>query len=106
VGQNPDGSYSWTGRYKNLPIIDVSPQEGARCIILLDPDARNASVFENLLCIDRTGQAVWVAKLPSTTDVFLNMHIVGNEIRAYTWEGFLVFLDKESGVTTRTEFVK
>jgi len=72
VSENADGSHSWPGRYNGALIKSAIPiGAGERCILLLDPDASQRPVFENLFCIDRKGKVIWVAQLPENPDVFV-----------------------------------
>jgi outer membrane protein assembly factor BamB len=107
VFRNVDNFYSWSGDYDGLPIVAVIPLKGARrCVLLLDHGAKSVSNFRNLLCIDQAGEPVWVAKLPSTTDTFKRVWEEDDIIKANTWDGFLVRLDKNTGVQLEIKFVK
>ena len=52
-----DGSYACSGSYEGASIKSVLPMDdGAYCVLLLDPDANEAQAFENLICINRAGR--------------------------------------------------
>ncbi len=90
-----------------MPIKQAIPlNNGNRCILLLDPDATKRPAFENLLCIDRKGTAVWVAKLPTSLDVFLDATITRDGLEAHTWSGMNVVLDQNTGAELKRTFVK
>jgi hypothetical protein len=60
--QRDDGSIICSGTFEGASIKSAIPlADGARCILLLDPDASSASAFENLMCIDRAGDLIWRA---------------------------------------------
>jgi len=107
VSQNADGSYAWSGQYNGVSIVRVIPLDGvSRCVLLLDPDASQRQAFENLLCIDRGGGAVWTARLHTSPDVFLGIVPTDEGIWANTWSGWRVLLDPNTGAELRGSFVK
>jgi hypothetical protein len=107
VSQNADGSYSWSGQYNGAPIKRAVPSEdGNYCILLLDPDANNGRSFENLLCVDRTGNPVWTAKLPETQDVFVDIALTREGLQAWTWSCFMILLDRSTGAELKRVFTK
>jgi hypothetical protein len=65
---------------------------GKRCVLLLDPDANQRLAFDNLLCIDQQGKAIWTAKLPTSSDVFVYIDLMTEGIWANTWSGFKVLI--------------
>ena len=107
VSQRFDGSKSWSGQYNGVAIKSAVPIDGGkRCILLLDPDANQRSAFENLLCIDQNGNAVWTAKLPTSADVFVTIDAKEEGVWANTWSGFRVLIDEHSGTELKRAFVK
>jgi hypothetical protein len=93
--------------YNGAAIKRAIPIEGgSRCILLLDPDASKRSVFEDLLCIDRSGRLVWMAGLPSNPDVFLEVALTSEGIVANTWSGLKILLDQRTGRELKRIFVK
>lgn len=107
VFRNPDGSYSWSGQYKDAAIKCAVPsQDGKQCILLLDPDASERSAFENLLCIDQKGDLVWSAKPPTSPDVFLDVTSTPEGLLTRTWSGVKLLLDQHTGTELKRTFVK
>lgn len=107
VSRNPNGSYSWSGQFNGADIKCVAPSDnGTHCVLLLDPDASKRSAFENLLCIDRNGAPVWIAKLPTSPDVFLNLISTSEGLVATTWSGLQILLDQHTGAELKRTFVK
>jgi hypothetical protein len=74
VYRDADGSLSWSGQYYGVVIESALPiDDGKQCIVLLDPDASQRLIFENLLCIDQKKNVIWTAKLPSMPDRFVRI---------------------------------
>jgi hypothetical protein len=96
-----------SGRFEGASIKSAIPLDnGARCILLLDPDASSASVFENLVCIDRGGDLIWRARLPTGPDVFVAVAQASEGIVATTWSGLSILLDVDSGREQARSLVK
>jgi hypothetical protein len=107
VLRQADGSLLWSGRYYGMDIKAAVPtDDGKRCILLLDPDARQRSVFENLLCIDQEGSVIWTAKLPDRPDCFVAIDPREEGIWANSWSCFRVLIDKNSGAELERIFTK
>ena len=107
VSRRSDGSQSCSGQYNDIPIRSAVPiDDGKRCILLLDPDASQRSVFENLLCIDQNGSAFWTAKLPDRPDCYVSIDLREEGIWANSWSCFRVLIDKHSGVELERIFTK
>ena len=105
VFREDDGSLTWRGLYKGVPIKDVMPV-GGECIILLDPDAGKQPVFKNLLRIGRGGYPRWLADLPASPDAFIDMRSERAGVSARTWSGYTIRIDPNSGRHLGQEFVK
>lgn len=107
VSQAADGTVSWLGFYDGIVIKSAIPNgRRDRCVLLLDPDASQLPVFENLLCIDLNGVRVWTATLPSSPDVFVDITPNPEGISARTWSGFDVLIDEKTGAELRRRFAK
>jgi hypothetical protein len=92
---NPDGAYSSSGLYNGATLKGAIPMpDGYRCVILIDPDTNTNTVFENLLCIDRSGAILWKAKLPTSPDVFVDVRDAPEGLLAAAWSGIQVTLDE------------
>jgi len=101
------GSTICSGCFEGAVIKSAIPLDnGARCILLLDPDASSASAFENLVCIDRAGAVVWRARLPTSPDVFVAVLQVPEGVLAKTWSGLSILLDLDSGREQARSLVK
>lgn len=97
----------WSGQYHGCSIKNAIPlNEGETCILLLDPDAVSDKQFRNLLCIDDSGRSSWIAELPSSPDVFVNVKVTEQGVVANTWSGFMLVLGKRSGKEINRKFVK
>lgn len=107
VSRNADGSYSWSGKYAGIDIKCALPSDdGKRCVLLLDPGASRRPIYENLLCIDESGQRIWVARLPDSTDAFVSVHPSGEVLRATSWSGWSLLLEPDTGAEIKRTFVK
>jgi hypothetical protein len=107
VFQNEDGSYSWLGQYNGMSIRTAIPMdEGACCVLLIDPDASDRSAFKNLLCINVNGQPTWIAELPTSPDVLLDVSLSSEGLIAHTWSGIQVLLDSNYGGELDRKFNK
>jgi hypothetical protein len=73
---------------------------------LLDPEASQRPVFENLLCIDRREVPVWSAKLLDNPDFFVSADQTDAGISATTFSGWLVVLDQNTGIRLKRVFTK
>jgi hypothetical protein len=102
-----DGAVSWSGLYQDTPVKQAIPVDGGeRCILLLDPDASRDQTFENLICVDRSGDCVWTAKLPAQPDAFLEVMSNDEGVWAQTWSGWRMLLDRKTGAELRRSFAK
>ena len=107
VSRNPDGSHSCSGRYHGAAIKRAVPTEdGEYCILLLDWDGNRRLVFENLLCIDRKGNPIWTAKLPSMPGCIVPIAPAPRGLLATTCSGFRLRLDEQTGAQMKIAFVK
>ena len=105
--QRDGGSTICSGRFEGATIKSAIPLDnGTRCVMLLDPDASSAPAFENLVCIDRAGDLVWRAHLPTSPDVFVAVAQVSEGIVAKTWSGLSILLDLDNGREQARSFVK
>jgi hypothetical protein len=96
-----------SGQFGGAAIKSAIPLgNGARCILLLDPVASDATAFENLVCVDRAGAVIWRARLPTSPDVFVSVALVPEGVQAKTWSGVSILLDVDSGREQARSFVK
>ena len=79
---------------------------GARCVILLDPNASEKAAFKNLFCAERDGTIAWTAELPETHDRFMDIQMGKDGLHAHSWSSFNVTLNATTGQAIRYEFTK
>jgi hypothetical protein len=101
------GNYSSTGSVAGISIKSAIPiDQGRKCIVLMNPDANMNNEFRNLKCIDESGAVIWIAKLPSIPDVFLDIETHHGNVLAKTWSGHSILIDAHSGIELRRVFTK
>jgi len=67
-------------------------------IILLDYyEASQAKLRANLRRLKMTGEVVWMASAPGSSDIFINVDLRGGRLVAWTWEGFMMTVDHDTG---------
>ncbi len=101
-------SVEWSGKPKGYRVQNVIELMDSDCsIVLLDP-SQESRTFQNIICIDFKGSIAWEADLPGSNagDVYLRVLYLDNCIIAYSWSGFKVELDSQSGDIVSREFVK
>jgi len=108
VVQGADGSLKPHGLYRGQNVKTALPIEhGAKCVLLLDGDARLTGSFENLFCIDRDGNVAWIAPLPTShDDTFVEISLGNDGLRAHSWSCYRLVLDPQSGKVLSEEFTK
>jgi hypothetical protein len=103
--RSDDGSVTWKGTYKGMPVQSAIPVDGD-CVIMLNSDASKERIFRNLFRIGCDGRQRWLAELPAEPDVFLDVQRDGDALMAHTWSGFRMRVDPATGKTRSQEFVK
>jgi hypothetical protein len=108
VIQEADGTLKWHGLYRGKKVKNALPiEQGAKCILLLDPDACLSGAFNNLFCIDRRGSVVWTAPLPTShDDTFVEMNLGNDGLHANSWSCYHLVFDPRSGKVLSQVFVK
>jgi len=101
-----DGAISWNGSYQGMKVVAALPMDAARCLVLLDMAASKQEVFENLICVERTGNVVWKAELPDQPDAFVKFELTADGLRAWTWSAWMLRLDPATGKAIERQFVK
>ena len=101
-----DGAITWSGSYRGMKVVAALLIDGTRCLVLLDTAASEEKVFENLLCVERSGGVVWKAELPDQPDAFVKFEMTAGGLLAWTWSGWNLKLDIATGKTIIREFVK
>ena len=66
-------------------------------------DVRNG---RNLVATDRNGAEIWRAKPVISKDCFTAIRWDGVSLTAYTWSGYKVCVDPDTGEVTVLEFTK
>lgn len=107
VFRREDGSIGWKGSFKGMAVVDALPMDdSSKCLILLDLMASEEQAFENLLCVERTGNVVWRVALVEGPDTIVRFQMSPQGLSAWTWSGWLVKLDPLTGQIIEREFVK
>jgi hypothetical protein len=106
VFRGEDGAVGWSGGYRGTKVNAALPIDEARCLILLDTGASKREVFENLLCVDRSGKEVWKAQPPDQPDSFVKFEMTAGGLYAWTWSAWMVRLDPTTGKIIERQFVK
>ena len=89
-------------------IVAIITIPGTSDALLLEDYWEGPKVFANLSRVREDGTVVWRAAppLPTSSDSWTQARVEGTEVTAYSWSGFLVRLDLESGQEISREFVK
>jgi hypothetical protein len=106
VFRRDDGSISWSDYRGRKVKVALPLAGGARCIVLLDYDAREKKGFKNLFCIERDGTVAWTAELYGPFDMFLTAELGEEGLVAYAATGYSVTMSPETGEVIRADFVK
>jgi hypothetical protein len=103
------GEVLWSGAIDQVKTDSVLPLGNSDdAIVLLDRMARKGR-FPNLLRIDRNGEILWRAELPSSSDpneAYVSVEVEGDTIRANSWSGYRVRLSADSGRIAESTFTK
>ena len=76
-------------------------------IVLLDyQEASQSKVWANLRRVRPTGDIVWAASTPSSSDIFTNVDWRDGRLVAWTWECFMITVDQETGRPVEVIFTK
>src|SRR5260370_37400806 len=76
-------------------------------IVLLDHyQASQSKVWVNLRRLKSTGDVVWAASTPSSSDIFTDVDWRDGRLVARTWECFMITADQETGGPVEGLFTK
>ena len=76
-------------------------------IVLLDyHEASQSKVWANLRRVRSTGDIVWAASTPSSSDIFTDVDWRDGRLVAWTWECFMITVDQETGRPVEVIFTK
>ena len=76
-------------------------------IVLLDyHEASQSKVWANLRRVRSTGDVVWAASAPNSSDIFTNVDWRDGRLVAWTWECFMITVDQETGRPVEVIFTK
>jgi hypothetical protein len=76
-------------------------------IVLLDYyQASQSKVRANLRRLKSTGEVVWAASTPSSSDIFTDVDWRDGHLVARTWECFMITVDQETGSPVEALFTK
>lgn len=107
---HPAGTVIWQGKPLGCSIEKAVPLLGGTgCILLLDPGDFFESEFRyqgNIVFINSKGEMIWIAEVPVTKDVFVDMKLEANALIAYSWSGYRAQIDIENGKITNLLFTR
>jgi len=76
-------------------------------IVLLDYDqASRSKLWANLRKLKSTGDVVWAASTPGSSDIFTDVDWRDGRLVAWTWECFKITVDQETGRPVDVLFTK
>jgi outer membrane protein assembly factor BamB len=76
-------------------------------IVLLDYyQASQSKLWANLRRVNSTGTLVWAASAPGSSDIFTDIAWRDGRLVAWTWEGFMITVDQETGKPVDVIFTK
>jgi hypothetical protein len=76
-------------------------------IVLLDYEqASRSKLWANLRRLKSTGELVWAASTPSSSDIFTDVDWCDGRLVASTWECFKITVDQETGRPVDVLFTK
>jgi hypothetical protein len=76
-------------------------------IVLLDYyQASQSKLWANLRRVKSAGDVVWASSAPGSSDIFTNVDWRGGRLVAWTWEGFMITVDQETGKPVDLLFTK
>ena len=76
-------------------------------IVLLDYyQASQSKLWENLRRVNSAGTLVWAASAPGSSDIFTDIAWRDGRLVAWTWEGFMITVDQETGKPGDAIFAK
>jgi hypothetical protein len=76
-------------------------------IILLDHyQASQSKIWANLRRMKSTGEVVWATSPPNSSDIFTNVDCRDGRLVAWTWQGFMITVDQETGKPVEALFTK
>jgi|GEM_PF-6796463 len=80
---------------------------GGDWIVLFDSyEIGKRGYCSNLQRVDGNGTVLWTAQLPSSTDVFSDVDFRDDSLVAWSWDGYRVTLDTETGSILTKIFTK
>ena len=89
--------------------IDVSktlPCSDGQVVLLDYYQASQSKIRANLRRLTSTGDLVWAASPPNPGDLFTNVDYRDGRLVAWTWEGFMITIDLETGKPLEALFTK
>ena len=76
-------------------------------IVLLDYyQASQSKLWANLRRVDSAGTVVWAASAPGSSDIFTDIAWRDQRLVVWTWEGFMITVDQETGKPVDVIFTK
>lgn len=68
--------------------------------------ASQSKIRANLRRLTSTGELVWAACPPNSGDVFTDVDYRDGRLVAWTWQGFMITIDQETGKVAEAPFTK
>lgn len=102
------GRVVWRGQPLGYSVQMVLPTPSSDAfLVLLRYDRGPTTAFRNLLRLQPDGAVVWQAELPDRGyDAYTDVEWRNHVLTAFSWSGFLVVLDPDSGRILSTRFTK
>ena len=102
------GEVRWHGRPEGHPVSSIAPiPDSEDCLVLLDRDVQpRPQHFENALRVGPDGTTRWRGELPQAPDVYVEIDWAAEGPVAWSWSGFMVRLDPETGRIRSSVFTK
>ena len=95
-----NGKPIWSKSYADTPIvlIKLSSNKDALYILYTGYKFKSDVIKSNLIKIDLTGKLIWSAVTKREDDSFTLFSDEDDEFTAYTWDGWTIKLDEETGL--------
>lgn len=93
-------------RATGVPISKILPCERDYIVLLDYYHASQARLWANLRRLRSNGEVVWSASAPSSSDMFTDMEWRDGRLFVWTWEGFMITVDPETGRFLEKGFTK
>jgi len=107
--EDADHQLRWRGQPEQRPVEWATAirfaEDGLALYHYYRPDHPYGG-FQNLVRVAPDGSIVWRAELPERDDKYVNANLVGGRVSAYSWSGFDVEIDVDTGMIVSKRFSK